>query len=93
LAVLVLLAMSLPISVAGWGPREGMAAWAFAAVGLTAAAGVATAVTYGVLVLFASLPGTVVLLADWLAPSRPGSVPSLSPSGAAQPTVRSGSHG
>jgi len=93
LAVLVLLAMSLPLSVAGWGPREGMAAWAFAAAGLTAAAGVATAVTYGVLVLFASLPGAIVLLADWLAPSRPASGPFPTPRGAAPLTVRSGSHG
>jgi uncharacterized membrane protein YbhN (UPF0104 family) len=94
LAVLVLLAMSVPLSVAGWGPREGVAAWAFAAAGLTAAAGVATAVTYGVLVLFASLPGAVVLLAGWLTrPSVLGRGPTLAPSGAAQPIVRSGSHG
>ena len=35
LALLVLLAMVLP-SVAGWGPREGVAAWAFGAAGLGA---------------------------------------------------------
>ena len=35
LALLVLLAMVLP-SVAGWGPREGVTAWAFAAAGLGA---------------------------------------------------------
>src|SRR5207302_11308750 len=29
LALLVLLAMSVPVSVAGWGLREGVAAWAF----------------------------------------------------------------
>ena len=36
LALLVLLAMVLP-SIAGWGPREGVAAWAFGAAGLGAA--------------------------------------------------------
>ena len=41
LALLVMLAMVLP-SVAGWGPREGAAAWAFAAAGLGAGQGVAT---------------------------------------------------
>jgi hypothetical protein len=65
LALLVLLAAALP-NVGGWGPREGMTAWAFAAAGLGAPLGVTTAVVYGVLVLFASLPGAVVLLADSL---------------------------
>lgn len=61
LAVVVLLAAGLPVNVAGWGPREGMAAWAFAAAGLGASQGVATAVAYGAVVLVASLPGAVVL--------------------------------
>jgi uncharacterized membrane protein YbhN (UPF0104 family) len=65
LALLALLAMVLP-SVAGWGPREGMTAWAFAAAGLGAAQGVATAVVYGVMALVASLPGALVLVAAWL---------------------------
>lgn len=66
LALLALLAMGLPVNVAGWGPRESVAAWAFGAAGLTVTQGVATAVTYGVLVLFASLPGAAVLVARWL---------------------------
>ncbi len=65
LALLALLAMVLP-SIAGWGPREGATAWVFAAAGLGAAQGAATAVVYGVMVLAASLPGAVVLLAGWL---------------------------
>jgi hypothetical protein len=64
LALLVLAAMVLP-SVAGWGPREGATAWAFAAAGLGAQQGVATAVVYGVMVLVASLPGAVVLVVSW----------------------------
>jgi uncharacterized membrane protein YbhN (UPF0104 family) len=63
LGLLILVAMALPLNVGGWGPREGAAAWAFGAAGLTADLGVSTAVVYGVLVLVASLPGAAVLLA------------------------------
>jgi uncharacterized membrane protein YbhN (UPF0104 family) len=65
LALLVLWAAALP-NVGGWGPREGVTAWAFAAAGLGASAGVATAVAYGVMVFAASLPGAAVLLAVWV---------------------------
>ena len=65
LALLALLAMVLP-SVAGWGPREGATAWVFASVGLGADRGAATAVAYGVMVLAASLPGALVLVAGRL---------------------------
>ncbi len=65
LALLAMLAMVLP-SVAGWGPREGATAWAFAAAGLGAELGVATAVVYGVMVLVASLPGALVLVTAWV---------------------------
>jgi glycosyltransferase 2 family protein len=60
-----MLAAALP-NVGGWGPREGVTAWAFAAAGLGASLGVATAVAYGVMVFVASLPGAAVLLADWV---------------------------
>ncbi|MFC5924390.1 lysylphosphatidylglycerol synthase transmembrane domain-containing protein [Micromonospora vulcania] len=63
LTLLALLAMGLPLNIAGFGPREGVAAWAFGAAGLSAAEGVATATVYGALVLVASLPGAAVLLA------------------------------
>jgi uncharacterized membrane protein YbhN (UPF0104 family) len=65
LALLVLLAAALP-GVGGWGPREGVTAWAFAAAGLGASLGVATAVAYGVMVFVAGLPGAAVLAAGWL---------------------------
>jgi hypothetical protein len=61
LALLVLLAAGVPTNVAGWGPREGMAAWVFSSAGLTAAQGLTTAALYGVLAFAASLPGAVVL--------------------------------
>jgi glycosyltransferase 2 family protein len=73
LALLAMLAMALP-SVAGWGPREGVTAWAFAAAGLGAEQGVATAVVYGVMVLVSSLPGALVLLSAW-APRTAGAQP------------------
>ncbi|WP_422733272.1 lysylphosphatidylglycerol synthase transmembrane domain-containing protein [Micromonospora sp. WMMD558] len=63
LTLLALLAMGVPANVAGFGPREGVAAWAFGAAGLSAAEGVSTATVYGALVLVASLPGAAVLVA------------------------------
>ena len=74
LAVLALLAMAVPLNVAGWGPREGVAAWAFAASGLGADQGIATATVYGVLGLVATLPGAFVLLADALGRRQPVAV-------------------
>src|SRR3954454_17475482 len=72
LALLVMLAAALP-NVGGWGPREGVTAWAFAAAGLGASLGIATAVVYGVMVFVSSLPGAAVLLAAWV--QRNQSVP------------------
>jgi uncharacterized membrane protein YbhN (UPF0104 family) len=63
--LLVLLAMAIPANVGGWGPREGVAAWAFGTAGLGADLGVSTAVVYGVMGLVANLPGAVVLVLSW----------------------------
>jgi uncharacterized membrane protein YbhN (UPF0104 family) len=70
LAVLALVAMGLPLNVGGFGPREGVTAWAFGAAGLGASTGVAVAVVYGVLSFVASLPGAVVLAVRWYAALR-----------------------
>lgn len=67
LTLLILLAAAVPANLGGWGPREGLAAWAFAWVGLGAAHGLAASTAYGVLVAAASLPGAVVLAAGWFA--------------------------
>ena len=64
IALLAMIGMVLP-SAAGWGPREGVTAWAFGAAGLGVQQGVTTAVVYGVLVFVACLPGAVVLLVAW----------------------------
>jgi uncharacterized membrane protein YbhN (UPF0104 family) len=75
LALLVLAAAALP-NVGGWGPREGVTAWAFAAAGIGASLGVATAVVYGVMAFAASLPGAVVLVAAWARRNRPAPRPA-----------------
>jgi glycosyltransferase 2 family protein len=69
LAFIALMAMALP-NIGGWGPREGVTAWAFSAAGLGADRGAATAVAYGVMVLAASLPGGLVLTVEWLSRRR-----------------------
>ncbi|ELS58084.1 hypothetical protein STVIR_1082 [Streptomyces viridochromogenes Tue57] len=73
LAVLALLAMGLPLNVGGFGPREGVTAWAFGAAGLGAGSGLAVAVVYGVLSFVAALPGLLVLVARWYGRLRAGS--------------------
>ena len=67
---MVLLAAAIPLNIGGWGPREGVAAWVFAAAGLGAGAGMAAATAFGVLTLVAVLPGAGVLLAGAASPTR-----------------------
>lgn len=64
LLMVVQTAAAVPLSVGGWGLREGAAAWAFAAAGLGAAAGVTVATLYAVLMLAAVAPGAGLLLGD-----------------------------
>jgi uncharacterized membrane protein YbhN (UPF0104 family) len=64
LLMVVQTAMVVPLSVGGWGLREGAAAWAFAAAGLGAATGVTIATLYAVLMLAAVAPGAGLLLRD-----------------------------
>ena len=61
IGALVLLGSAIPLNVAGWGPREGVAAWAFTAFGSTAAVGLTVSVTFGVLATVATLPGLLFL--------------------------------
>jgi uncharacterized membrane protein YbhN (UPF0104 family) len=64
LLMVVQAAMVIPLSVGGWGLREGVAAWAFAAAGFGAATGVTIATLYAVLMLAAVSPGGGLLLRD-----------------------------
>jgi uncharacterized membrane protein YbhN (UPF0104 family) len=66
LMLLALLAMTLPVNIGGWGPREGVTAWAFGAAGMSATLGLTVAVVYGLLALVASLPGAGVLVIRWI---------------------------
>jgi hypothetical protein len=62
LALVVLLGASIPVNVGGWGPREGVAGWAFAVAGLGAAAGVAASTLFGVLTVVSVLPGAIAMV-------------------------------
>jgi uncharacterized membrane protein YbhN (UPF0104 family) len=64
LLMVVQTALVIPLSIGGWGLREGAAAWAFAAAGLGAATGVTVATLYAVLMLAAVAPGAGLLLGD-----------------------------
>ncbi|MDX3380948.1 lysylphosphatidylglycerol synthase transmembrane domain-containing protein [Streptomyces niveiscabiei] len=77
LAVLALLAMGVPLNVGGWGPREGVTAWAFGAAGLGADMGFSVSVVYGVLCFVAALPGAGVLVARWWTGMRATPVPDI----------------
>ena len=79
LLMVVQTAMVIPLSIGGWGLREGAAAWAFSAAGLGAATGVTVATLYAVLMLAAVSPGAGLLLGDAVRRRR-GPVPAAEPS-------------
>ena len=64
LLMVIQIAAAIPLNIGGWGPREGAAAWAFAAAGLGAANGVIISTLYAVLMLAAVAPGAGLLLRD-----------------------------
>lgn len=70
LALAVLVVAALPVNLAGWGPREGAAAWLFGIAGLNPEQGLSVSVLYGTLMLVATLPGVPALLI----PRRPARV-------------------
>ena len=82
-------AVVIPLSIGGWGLREGAAAWAFAAGGLGPAMGVTVTTLYAVLMLAAVAPGAGLLLAGAVRrhrdPGRPGG--PIRPDPAPQPVA------
>jgi len=58
---LIFCAMLVPLSIAGWGWREGAAAALFPLIGLTPDAGVAMGICYGAMMLAAALPALLLL--------------------------------
>lgn len=59
---LVLFAMVIPLSIGGWGWREGAAAALFPLIGASADAGIAAGIVYGSVLLVAAFPAGLVLL-------------------------------
>lgn len=55
----LLLSMVVPVSVAGWGVREGVAAILWPMAGFPASEGVALGIAYGLVILMGSLPGLI----------------------------------
>lgn len=61
---LILTSMMIPLSVGGWGLREGAAAAIWPVVGAQAEAGIAASIAFGFVILVASLPGVWFLLSQ-----------------------------
>jgi uncharacterized membrane protein YbhN (UPF0104 family) len=78
LLMVVQVAVVIPLSIGGWGLREGAAAWAFAAAGLGAAAGITVATLYAVLMLAAVAPGAGLLVGDAVRRRRDQGLPGES---------------
>ncbi|MCP2369047.1 uncharacterized membrane protein YbhN (UPF0104 family) [Agromyces flavus] len=70
LALVVLVSGSIPLNVGGWGPREGVAGWAFAVAGLGASTGVAASALFGVLTMISVAPGLVVAVGSTVRRAR-----------------------
>jgi uncharacterized membrane protein YbhN (UPF0104 family) len=58
---MILFAMVLPLSISGWGLREGAAAALFPLAGLSASAGLAASIAFGLTFLGVTLPGLLML--------------------------------
>lgn len=75
LVPLILLTMLIPVTISGWGLREGAAAALLPLAGATASASLATSVLFGLIGLVAVLPGLAVV---WLRRSEHGSTARMS---------------
>lgn len=64
LCSLLLLSMVIPVTVSGWGVREGAAVVLWPMAGLPAEQGVALSVAYGALIFVSSLPGALFLFSS-----------------------------
>ncbi len=70
----VILAMTLPISVGGWGVREGAMVATFSLVGVAAESALVLAVLYGLVTVAVNLPGGLVWLGAGRGAEAPGRV-------------------
>jgi uncharacterized membrane protein YbhN (UPF0104 family) len=87
LALVVLLAASVPLNVGGWGPREGVSGWAFALAGFGASAGVAASTLFGVLTIIAVAPGAIVTVVVAIRGRRAAETATRPPSSAVLPVA------
>ncbi|ETX27934.1 lysylphosphatidylglycerol synthase transmembrane domain-containing protein [Roseivivax isoporae] len=62
LVPLILFTMLIPVSISGWGLREGAAAALFPVAGFAGASGLATSVAFGLVFVAAVLPGLIPIL-------------------------------
>jgi len=67
----VLFSMIVPVTIGGWGVREGIAATLWPLLGLDPAIGFATSVLYGLIAVIGSLPGAVFLVFRLRGDARP----------------------
>lgn len=65
---LILLTMLVPLTISGWGLREGAAAALFPVAGVSASGGLAASVVFGLVLILSTLPGLLVLLGRRLTP-------------------------
>jgi uncharacterized membrane protein YbhN (UPF0104 family) len=73
----VLLILTVPISIGGWGVREGAMVWAFALVGVPTEQALVLSLLFGFTALAGALPGGLV----WLAGRSRGEMPAEIPEG------------
>lgn len=66
---LILSAMMIPLSVGGWGWREGAAAALFPLIGADPSAGIAMGITYGAMMMIAALPGLFFFMRTNVSPA------------------------
>lgn len=66
---MILFAMVLPLSIGGWGLREGAAAAVFPLFHQTAAAGLVASLAFGLVILISISPAFVL---NWMKPKDPG---------------------
>lgn len=69
---LILLTMLVPLTIGGWGLREGAAVVLFPVAGVSAGGGLAASVAFGLMLLVSVLPGVAILLVRRRAPVMPG---------------------
>ena len=67
LVPLILFTMLIPVSISGWGLREGAAATLLPIAGVTASGGLAASIAFGLVLIAAVLPG---LLLVWITPRQ-----------------------